>query len=156
MSNIALQVQLSTTGTVANAANVVFDNVLYSNGNISYNAASGLVTFQQAGRYIVNWWVATQTSVAPGVISFALSSSQGDNILGTSPIKTGEISGIGIIDVPIAGVTMSLTNQTGYDVTYTTGPIIASMMIVEDTVGATGPTGPTGATGAYIKGKPTN
>lgn len=146
MSNIALQVQLTTSGTVNNAANVVFNHVLYSSGGLNYDNTTGVVTFSQAGSYVVNWWLATATSLAPGGLAFALASSQGDYIQGTTPVKTGEMYGLGILNVS-AGTTLSLVNSTGCNVVYASGPVNASMLITLNQGGNTGPTGPTGPIG---------
>ena len=78
MSNIALQIERVTAGTVASGNNVIFDSAVYSAGNISYNAGTGVITFNEAGRYVINWWVATQASQSTNGTVFALSSSQGD------------------------------------------------------------------------------
>lgn len=47
MSNIALQIELLTSETVATGANVVFDTILFSSGNITYDNFTG-----QRGREI--------------------------------------------------------------------------------------------------------
>ena len=56
MSNIALQIELLAAGLVPVAGNVVFDSVVYSNGNISYNSVTGVITFNETGRYVLDWW----------------------------------------------------------------------------------------------------
>ncbi|WP_330389787.1 hypothetical protein, partial [Cellulosilyticum sp. I15G10I2] len=61
MSNIALQVERLAAGTVVSGGNVIFDTTVYSAGNISYNALTGVITFNEAGRYVLDWWVATQS-----------------------------------------------------------------------------------------------
>ena len=59
---------------------------------------------------MINWWVATQTTTSTHGVVFALVSSQGDILEGNSPIKTSEVSGVGIIQVNVAPVTLSLVN----------------------------------------------
>ncbi|MDF2653720.1 MAG: hypothetical protein K0R19_194, partial [Bacillota bacterium] len=112
MSNIALQIARVAAGSVAVGANVIFDNTIFSAGNISYNPVTGVITFNEAGRYEINWWVATQSSQSVTGASFALTSSQGDTLIGNSPIKTGEVTGFGIIEVVAAPVTLSLVNTS--------------------------------------------
>lgn len=112
MSNIALQIERLATGSVAVGSNVIFDNVVYSAGNISYNPATGVITFNEAGRYEINWWVATLSSTSTNGAVFAISSSQGDLIVGNSPIKTGEVVGVSIVNVAVAPVTVSLKNSS--------------------------------------------
>lgn len=112
MSNIALQIKRVATGTVGVLGNVIFDNTVYSTGNISYNDVTGVITFNEAGRYLINWWVSTQSSGSPSGVTFALSSSQEDFLEGSSPLKTGEVVGVGVINVSVAPVTVSLVNAS--------------------------------------------
>jgi len=151
MSNIALQIMRTASGIVVVGGNVIFDSIDFTSGNISYNPVTGVITFNEVGRYIIDWWVATQaTNSAIGVV-FSLTSSQSDVIKGDSPIKTGEVSGIGIIDVASAPMTLSLVNSSAGNVSYSTiVPIKASLIIEQNdnNIGPTGPTGPTGDTGA--------
>jgi hypothetical protein len=39
-----------TNTTVASGSNLIFDSVIYSLGNISYNAVSGVITFNETGQ----------------------------------------------------------------------------------------------------------
>ena len=82
MSNIALQIERLAGGNVDSGSNVIFDNIVYSSGNISYNSGTGVITFNEAGRYVLDWWVATQTSTSPSFVVFTAVSSQGDNLEG--------------------------------------------------------------------------
>ncbi len=148
MSNIALQIERLAAGTVATGDNVIFDSTIYSSGNISYNTITGVITFNEAGRYVLDWWVATQSSQSSNGAVFALSSSQGDFLEGDSPIKTGEVVGIGIIEVVEAPVTVSLVNASTHTFFYPTFvPLKATLVVVEDDIVGIGPTGPTGTTG---------
>ena len=155
MSDIALQIERTLAGSVVTSANVVFDSIVYLAGNISYNNTTGVITFNEAGRYVINWWVGTQTTVSTNGAVFALSSSNGDFLEGVSPIRTGEVVGIGIINVVSAPVTVSLVNGSNNTIFYAVDvPLTATLVVVQDDVsgstgptGATGPTGPTGATG---------
>ncbi|MBE5985942.1 MAG: collagen-like protein, partial [Paenibacillaceae bacterium] len=154
MANNALQIELNVATTVAAGANVLFDTIVYSSGTISYNPATGVITFSEAGRYVLDWWLATQSSQTSNGTSFALSSSQGDFLEGNSPINTGEVYGIGIVDVTVAPVTVSLVNISTATVFFSLiVPLKGTLVIVQDDIGptgptgATGPTGPTGATG---------
>jgi len=147
MSDIALLIERAAAGSVAVNGNVIFDTVKFTAGNISYNSGTGVITFNEAGRYEVHWWVTTQSSQTTNGIVFALVSSQGDLIIGDSPIRTGEVVGMGIIEVAAPPVTLSLVNWGDAAVIYgSLVPIRASLMIVQDDIGS-GPTGPTGNTG---------
>jgi len=150
MSNIALQIERTLSGSVAAGSNVMFNSTIFSDGNISYNSLTGVITFNEPGRYVLDWWVATQNSPTTTGVVFALSSSQGNFLEGNSPIKQGEVVGIGIIDVSEAPVTVSLVNAGASTVFYSTiVPLIATLVVVEDDLfGPTGSTGPTGDTGS--------
>ena len=156
MSNIALQVERLAGGNVNSGSNIIFDNVVYSSGNIIYDPLTGVITFNEAGRYVLDWWVATQTTTSPSFVVFAAVSSQGDILEGNSPIKTGEVVGVGIIDVLSAPVTVSLNYiGSGTAILGSSVPVKATLVIIQDDIvpptgitGATGVTGATGATGA--------
>jgi hypothetical protein len=78
MSDIALQIELLADGTVASGSNVIFDTVVYSSGNISYNSGTGVITFNESGRYVLNWWVAVQSSPSSNGLVFSISTSDND------------------------------------------------------------------------------
>ena len=148
MANNALQIELNTVTTVASGANVPFDNIVYSSGAISYNPVTGVITISEAGRYVLDWWLATQSTQSTNGTAFALSSSQGDFVEGNSPVNTGEVYGIGIIDVVTAPVTVSLVNISTATMYFSQiVPLRGTLVLVQDDFGPTGPTGPTGATG---------
>lgn len=140
MSNVSLQVERTTAGTVASGENVIFDSISSSTGDISYDALTGVITFNEAGRYSIKWWVATQASQAAAAV-FALTSSQGDYLEGNSPIKTGEVVGFGIVDVTSPPITVSLVNESSSIFYFSViVPLTANLVVIqEDTTG--GPTG---------------
>jgi hypothetical protein len=156
MSNSALHLERLNDEYIPSGSSVVFDNVVYNSGNISYDISTGVVTFTEAGRYVLNWWVSTQTATSPNFVVFALTSSQGDVLEGNSPIKTGEVVGFGIIDVISAPVTVTLNYiSDGTAVLSSLVPVKATLIIIQDDIvsptgdtGVTGSTGSTGATGA--------
>lgn len=149
MANSALQIDLNTATTIEPNANVIFDTIVYSAGSITYNPANGEITFLEAGRFVVTWWIATQSSQSTNGAAFALSSSQGDLIIASSPLKTGEVVGVGIVDVTTAPTTISLISISDAPIFLPTIlPLNGSLVIVEDDdEGSTGPTGDTGPTG---------
>lgn len=133
MGYIALQVQRTAAESTAAAQPVVFDNVIYSAGNIGYDTLSGTITFNEAGRYIIIWWVATLSATSTVGVIFSLTSSQLDDIQSDSTIKTGEVSGMGIIGVATAPVTLSLVNRCAGPVNYSSSvPVKASLMVFSD------------------------
>ncbi|MDF2885975.1 MAG: Collagen triple helix repeat protein, partial [Lacrimispora sp.] len=110
MADIALQLELNGAVSINAGDNVLFDNVVFTSGNIDYNPATGIITFLEAGRFSIDWWLATQSSQSTNGTSFALVTSQADFLIGNSPLKTGEVYGAGIIEVVSAPVTLSLEN----------------------------------------------
>ena len=127
---------------VSVGTNVIFNTSLYSSGNISYNAATGVITFNVADRYIVRWSVSTDGLVNPTddstakPVTFALSSSQGDFIRASTPLSTGQLSGIGIVDVTAAPVTLSLVNASSYGVQLANMPVNATLVVTDDSNGS--------------------
>lgn len=135
MSNIAMQIERLAAGSVAGSSNVIFDTIVYTDGNISYDTVTGVVTFNEAGRYPISWWVSTLSSASTVGAVFAVSTSQGDLLEGASPIKTGEVVGFAIVDVAVAPVTMSLINASSALFAYSPAvPVKATLTIVEDDV----------------------
>lgn len=68
---------------------------------------------------------------------------------GSSPIKTGEVVGVGIIDIDTAPVTVALENASPTSFIYSSIVTVkATLVVVEDDVPIIGPTGATGATGS--------
>lgn len=111
MRKIALQIELQSPGTVMAGGNVIFDTLVHSDESIDYDSSTGVITFNQTGSYSVTWWVATQSSASPGTF-FALSPSLGNLLAGNSPLKTGTVSGTGVIDVSSPPFTLSLVNSS--------------------------------------------
>lgn len=132
MSNIALQIERVATGNIGVLENVIFDTPVYFAGNISYDSATGVITFNEAGRYLINWWVSTQSSGSPSGVAFALSSSEGHFLEGASPLKTGEVVGTGIINVTSGSVTVSLVNASPGSHAYALQtPLKAALTVVQ-------------------------
>lgn len=73
--SIALQIQRSVSGSVAQVANVIFNTTLTSLGNISYDNTTGIITLQEPGTYKFDWLVATQTAPTANGLGFSLVSS---------------------------------------------------------------------------------
>lgn len=130
--SISLQAERLVAGTVEPNANVIFDSIIIATGNISYDTNTGVITILEPGRYEFDWWTATQSSVSTVGAGFTLVSSQGDTITGNSPIKTGEVVGVGIIEVVTAPVTVALRNNSNAAIYYSTiVPVKASLAVIE-------------------------
>jgi hypothetical protein len=92
-----------------------------------------LIPINEPRRYVINWWVASQSTQATNGVVFALASSQGDLLEGNSPIKTGEVVGFGVIEITSAPQTLSLINASNAEVFYAVAvPLTATLVIVED------------------------
>lgn len=133
----SLQVENLAAGSIETGENVIFDSILLSDGNISYDNTTGVITIQEAGRYKFDWWVATQTSLSTNGMGFAITSSQGDVIVGNSPIKTGEVVGVAILEVVTVPLTIELKNNSNETIYYAPSvPVKASLAVIgsEDTV----------------------
>ncbi|HOA34324.1 MAG TPA: hypothetical protein PKO20_07025 [Clostridiales bacterium] len=112
MANILLQVQKNNIDPVDNNNNIVFDETVVTEGNISYSDLSGVVTIEEEGLYLVDWYVVTQS--APGVTSVSFNPVTGDGQVFESnmPTKTGIMSGLAIINVAVLPFTIQLVNQS--------------------------------------------
>ena len=159
MANSELHLELTSSAPIDVGANVIFDRFLYSFGDIVYNSATGEITFLETGRYLVNWWISTQSTASVEGTSFAIVSSRGGLPLkGNSPLKTGEVYGVGIVYVPIAPTTISLINSSTERIYLSTQTSLQGTLVITSDnpsgigptgrTGDTGPTGPTGADGA--------
>ncbi|MFA5450151.1 MAG: exosporium glycoprotein BclB-related protein [Clostridia bacterium] len=130
MSNIALQVEKIANDAVSNNASVLFDNILFANGNISYSPTLGEITINENGIYHVEWWVSQQSSSAAASV-FGLMGVAG--VRGSSPLKTGQTSGVAVFEVTNAPIVITLSNISGATVYFSNNtPVKASLIIVED------------------------
>ena len=132
LDTISLQIQRKIAGTVNTNANVIFDTLVNSNGAIVYDPLTGQITINKSGRYFINWSVSTQASLGSSNITFSIQTSQGDDLIGNSPIKTGEVIGFAIIQVDSAPIALRLINKTSNSVVYSTlVPIVANLVLGE-------------------------
>ena len=107
MANIALQVEKLADTEILNDQRVEFDNLVIQNGNISFDNMTGVITFNEPGRYTINWFVAVQSASNNKFPIFEIETTPATEVIaGNSPIKTSEVSGFAIIDVPAAGTVL--------------------------------------------------
>lgn len=133
MSDIALQMQRTEPGLATTAANVVFDDIIFSSGNIRYNAATGVITFNEAARYVIHWWVSTQAGALHAMAPFSISAARGGDILNNTFKTAGEVVGVAVITVRDAPVAVSLKNGSGHSVYYSgTAPVKAALLVLCD------------------------
>ncbi|MGL5752682.1 MAG: hypothetical protein ACRCXT_19245, partial [Paraclostridium sp.] len=157
MENMGIQVQREATGQVNKNSSVIFDKVLIDIADyISYNLGTGQITITKAGSYYIDWWVATDSTLANHT-SFGVFTSDLRFIKGESPNTQEEVSGNALIKVVNTPYTFSLINSTNQTVYYSNKTIVkANLTIIEvnsatgstGTTSSTGATGPTGATGS--------
>lgn len=130
--NINFQIERTTDGSVLNGNNVIFDNTLTLTGDIAYDSTTGVITLNKTGMYLLKWFVATQTSKSEigTVFSITGMNINPTSIKGNSPIKTGEVTGISVIQVTDVPALISLINDSNQEVWYSTiNPIKASLVI---------------------------
>ena len=133
---LEVQLQDVEATTVASGAPVIFDTTINDlSAFLSYNNITGEITISQTGVFYINWWVSTD-GLAGGadlVITFAITTSQGDNIQASTPILTGQISGNALIEVIASPVTLRLVNATDGTIGFGATPIKADLTIINVT-----------------------
>ncbi len=141
MPALSLYLERQLQGAITPSANVIFDTLITSSGPISYDALTGVITINQPGKFLINWFVASQASAGSSSIAFSVMTSQGDNIRGESPVKLGEVVGFAVIQVDSAPVTLQLVSQNPNIVWYSqVAEIKAALSLTEvlEEIGATG------------------
>ena len=137
MGNVTLQLERKLLGDVGPAENVIFDIIPYSAGNINYDNTTGIITFNETGRYIVNWIVVLKSSSYANGVVLTLISSEGTEITGNTNVKSGQITGMGVIEIITAPATLSLKNTTNGSYYYSDRiPIKASLIVKKDDTAA--------------------
>ena len=111
MSKVILQVENKTGGTIAPLDNLVFEVIKKQEGPVLYNLATGIITFERSGKYLIQWWASTASGDAPFGLSLALDSPSADLQSGTSPVKTGQVNGFGVLEVTSPPAALSLKNN---------------------------------------------
>lgn len=86
MENLLL-VQKTLMNSVAVNENVIFDNVILNDASMTYNLSTGVITLNEAGNYLINWWIANKCFSSGLKTSFSIVSSNGAKIKENSPIK---------------------------------------------------------------------
>ena len=91
---------------------------------------NGVFTISQNGFYKVNWWVATQSGLGQQGINITLVASDGERFISTSPIKSGEVNGMALLNITNAPITFQLLNQSDGVVNYSTGTSVVANCLV--------------------------
>ena len=90
---------------------LVFDTLASSSGTqISYDDATGIITFQEAGYYYMDWYIAPQFGLTTDGSNWAIQTTIGGlSIIGSSHTKVSVTTGFGLINAQ-AGETARLVN----------------------------------------------
>jgi hypothetical protein len=90
---------------------LMFDTVVSSDGfSISYNMTTGVLTFNDAGYYFIDWYVAPQFGLTIDGSNWAIRTSiSGRTIIGSSHTRVSTTVGFAIINAA-AGETARLIN----------------------------------------------
>ncbi|HAX53756.1 MAG TPA: hypothetical protein DCX82_17795 [Lachnospiraceae bacterium] len=131
-----VQLQNSSSGTINNNINVLFDTTINAPASaITYNAGTGTFFINEAGNYYISWWVntdgaQTETSVVFGI---RILSGGSGTILSSSPspMTTLQLTGSALITVTTVPTAFSLFNNTGVPVTYGTSDVQANLTIIQ-------------------------
>lgn len=119
MSEFMQLTRTSSGGTLANGSNVVFTNVTYKTSGIDYNFVNGEINFLTTGRYLINWWVSSQSTEGINKISLSMpNAAQSYNVITENPNANGQTSGSLIVQIDIFATTLGLTNNSGADIFY--------------------------------------
>lgn len=130
--NVNIQLTKTIGGSVLTSQNVIFENVSFTSGDVSYNSTTGVITLNEAGIYLLKWFVSTQASKSTigTVFSVVGTNINPTTIIGNSPIKTSETTGIAVISVETVPAEISLVNESGQEVWYSTiNPVKASLVV---------------------------
>lgn len=133
MGNIALQIECTDPGNIAPEENVIFNIISHSAGNIAYDNTTGIITFQEAGKYVINWFAVIQSSNYPNGVILAFTSPDGTGLTGNTNTKTGEVVGNGIIEITTVPASFMLKNTGSGNYYYSdVVPVKASLVITQE------------------------
>jgi len=130
---VSLYLSITNNATISPGSTLVFNNIVYNTGGISYNTLTGQIAFTQTGVYHINWWAATQDSAAASGVILSLIPSVGVDFKGDTPIKTGVLTGIGVLNVVSAPASFTLMNLTSGNVQLTnTVPVKGMLSVIKE------------------------
>jgi hypothetical protein len=134
LTGLEVQLQTGVGNSVSDNAPIIFDTLVNDfSPSISYNALNGEITITQSGIYYINWWVSTNGSTISQTLSFAIQSSAGDNILASSPVIVGTLSGNALISATASvgsPLILRLVNVTGNNVILASTDVQADLTII--------------------------
>lgn len=97
---------------------LVFDEIVAGDGaSITYNQDTGIITFNNAGYYYIDWYVAPQFGLTTNGSNWAIRTSiSGLTFIGSSHTKVSVTTGFAIINA-VAGETAQLLNVSSDAIT---------------------------------------
>lgn len=130
--SIQLRIEQTASENIIINDNVHFNTISLSEGEVHYDPDTGIITINQRGTFVINWFVTTEATLSTDGIVFSVMSSCGDAIIGNNCRKTGETSGFGIIKVEQEGEAIWLQNKSLAPVLLQPlVPVKASLMLFE-------------------------
>lgn len=123
-----------SSNVVIPGGNVIFTTSDYSFGAVVYDPATGVITLNAQGTYLVSFGVSVDG--VPGGVGacapkFGLSSSQGDLYEVSSSLTTMELTRTSFISVSAAPVTLQVQNNSADTFNLTSSGIGAWLTIAE-------------------------
>ena len=127
-----LQLERTTAGVIPTNGNMLFDTTVGKGGTeIVYND-NGVIRFYKVGVYYVSWYVAQQTGLATDGKNFALVTSDGKTITGSSHVKIAPASGFAIIEITNPDRTIRLVNKSDQSATLSSKAQVKAGLAVFD------------------------
>jgi hypothetical protein len=127
-----LQLERAAAGFIDANDPVIFESVLSCKGtNITYDPATGIITFTAVGTYFFNWFVAQQTGLSTNGSNFAIVTSDSDpDIGGSSHVKISPASGFAVVEVTTPGKTVMLVNKATHRATLSSSVAVKAALSV--------------------------
>lgn len=119
-------------GDIAANAPTLFNSVLNNTLlDVTYTPATGQFLIQTPGDYYASWWVATDGTALNTTINFSLERNNLPIATATTPIVTGQLSGMAHFTVDTAPATMTLVNTSNDIVQFANTSVQGSMVIMK-------------------------
>lgn len=112
MSTAILLLQKHSNDSVSSNEPIHFDEVALSEGTIQYDSNTGVITITDAGIYLIDWNLSTQSTSGSTGVMFQLVASDGQEYDSNSPLRMGSLSGIAAIQADTVPLELSLVNKS--------------------------------------------
>ena len=132
LGGIQAQLVASPLELLPNGSIVIFDTIVTNQSlDITYNPVTGAFTLSMVGNYFVLWWVATDGSDLLPNINFSLRLNGAGDILSSTPVVTGQISGSALVHVSSTPSTLTLVNASNDTIALANTEVQANIVIIE-------------------------